>query len=135
MADQRVFKDGRGILVTTHGPGKLHLYTYFPDASAKNIATGYQGALETHNHGVTRFMIGKSYTFTHFGFYWEGHGQAEYSVGPLPEKHKVGRSWSDSSFFNTTYLGVLPVEITPPYFAGSVNLNGNITCYRIPDHI
>ena len=128
--NEHVLANGRGIMVTTHGPGKLHLYTYI---STKPGVGGHYGFLETHSPGISRFVIGKSYDYTHFAFFWDGKGNAQYSVGDLPQKHVVGHNWATSSFWNTTYWYIVPVEVTANYFAGAVNNKQHITIYRIPE--
>ncbi|KIJ53145.1 hypothetical protein M422DRAFT_85738, partial [Sphaerobolus stellatus SS14] len=129
-----VLSQGRGILVTTHGPGQLHIYTYFAQKpGGPLIPGGHLGFLQAHSEGISRFIIGKSYNYTHFAFYWHGKGHAEYSVGDLPQKHRVGRNWATSSFWHTGYWYILPLEVTQAYFAGAVNSKQHITIYRIPE--
>ncbi|KIJ53139.1 hypothetical protein M422DRAFT_155324 [Sphaerobolus stellatus SS14] len=132
--NEDVLNHGRGILVTTHGPGQLHIYTYFAMPPGRPLIHGGPvGFLQTQSQGISRFIIGKSYDYTHFAFFWNGKGHAEYSVGDLPQKHPVGRSWATSSFWNTSYWYILPVEVTQAYFAGAVNNKQHITIYRIPE--
>ena len=47
ISQQSVFPHGHGILVTTEGPGKLHIYSY----GAANLP-GHLGFAETTSHGV-----------------------------------------------------------------------------------
>ncbi|KIJ53190.1 hypothetical protein M422DRAFT_124260, partial [Sphaerobolus stellatus SS14] len=91
-----IFTNGQGILLTTHGSGKIHLYT-FANHALKPPA-GPKGLIEVQGEGVNHFMIGYSYGFTRFGFIWEGEGHATYRVGQRTEEYLVSRKWQEASW-------------------------------------
>ncbi|KAF8583514.1 hypothetical protein K439DRAFT_1412034 [Ramaria rubella] len=124
-----VFTNGQCILVATHGPGKLHLYSY---GSVTGLP-GHVGTITTTRSGISHFVISHSYTFTRYAFYWEGEGSAEYHYGA--QKGEVGRSWNNASWtlWGNTY--VEPLEVSPNYFQGAVNRDNQVTCFLLPEHL
>ncbi|KAF8583519.1 hypothetical protein K439DRAFT_1634353 [Ramaria rubella] len=122
-----VFTNGQGILVTTHGPGKLHLYSY------GGPLPGVFGTTSTTRSGISHFLISHSYNFTKYAFYWEGKGSAQYHYGA--QKGEVGRSWNNASWnlWGNTY--VEPLEVSPNYFEGAVNRDNAVTCFLLPEHL
>ncbi|KAJ7042119.1 hypothetical protein C8F04DRAFT_1031082 [Mycena alexandri] len=80
------FNSGNGVLVTTRGQRKVHLVSYGSNGGLPN----HVGTINTTNNEVTRFMISHSYTFTGFAFYWEGTGEAVFSIGNQLLRQPVG---------------------------------------------
>ncbi|KAF8521659.1 hypothetical protein JB92DRAFT_2785602, partial [Gautieria morchelliformis] len=92
-----IFEDGEAILVTTHGPGNLHLYTY----AASNGEGGVHGSVHTSRSGVSNFIIPYSYNYTQYAFYWDGDGKAECHIGwkSDPKTYPMeGKGWENSSW-------------------------------------
>ncbi|KAJ7272897.1 hypothetical protein C8J57DRAFT_1128505 [Mycena rebaudengoi] len=89
----QAFRNGMSPIVTTRGPGKLHLLSYDSNGGLPN----HQGFTQTMNDGVTRFIISHSYTFTNFAFYWEGNGEAVWTIGDSLMRQPVGTSWATAT--------------------------------------
>ena len=135
MAKQPVFSHGEGILVTTDGPGKLHLYTYGASNPKLVYLPGQFGFVETTRNGVSHFIISHSYYFTKYAFYWDGKGPAEFRIGQRPEKKHVGKDWNHSSWLKLGDKDIWPLEVSPNYFQGAVNKRNQITCFLLPEDI
>ncbi|KAJ7771508.1 hypothetical protein B0H16DRAFT_1513740 [Mycena metata] len=79
-------------------------------------------------------MISHSYTFTGFAFYWDGTGEAVFSIGNELLRQPVGNSWtqavnipwSGQPATNSDVSGQLPAV---------VQRNNEATCFIIPDRI
>ena len=123
-----VFDNGQGIIVTTHGQGKLHLYSYGQPGTP-----GVFGYLATSKSGTTKFIISHSYGYTKYAFFWHGPGKAEYRIGGNPKTHPVGRSWSAASWVKWGHKEVSVLDVSPEYFAGATNVKDQITCFVIPE--
>ncbi|KAJ7771474.1 hypothetical protein B0H16DRAFT_1881107 [Mycena metata] len=125
------FISGNGVLVTTRGPGKVHLLSY---ASNFNGLPNHVGATTTTNSGVTRFMISHSYTFTQFAFYWEGTGEAVFSIGNELLHQPVGSSWTQA--VNIQYGGQPATNSdVSGQLPAAVQRDNEVTCFIIPDLI
>ena len=131
MAQQPVFHYAQGVLVTTEGPGKLHLYSY----GANVNLPGVYGFVETARPGVSNFVISHSYFFTKYAFYWEGNGKAEFRIGQQPAKKPVGRNWNEASWLKWEDTEIWPLEVGPAYFQGAVNRDNLITCFLLPEYL
>ncbi|KAJ7612666.1 hypothetical protein FB45DRAFT_939511 [Roridomyces roridus] len=67
------YLNGVAPIVTTFGPGNLHHLAYAPQISSMiNI----NGVVPTSNQGATNFVLGFSYYYEGFAFYWDGAGEA-----------------------------------------------------------
>jgi len=126
-----VFHYGEGILITTEGPGKLHLYSYGSNAKLP----GHYGFTETTCQGVSHFVVSHSYTFTKYAIYWEGKGKAEYRIGQRPERKPVGRSWNEATWCKWGDTECYPLEVSPNYFQGAVKRDNEVTCFLLPEHL
>ncbi|KAF8487889.1 hypothetical protein JB92DRAFT_3019892 [Gautieria morchelliformis] len=130
----QVFGNGDGILVTTHGPGNLHLYTY----GAINGWPGIYGSVSTPRRSVSHFIISHSYNFTKYAFYWDGEGKAECTirVSSDPKTYPVtGKSWGESSWVKWGDTEVSTLDVSPDYFAGAGDVKQFITCFLIPERL
>ncbi|KAF8522858.1 hypothetical protein JB92DRAFT_1672107 [Gautieria morchelliformis] len=126
-----IFANGEGILVTTHGPGQLHLYSY----GALSGLPGHYGTVSTSRSGVSHFIISHSYLFTKYAFYWDGQGKAECQVGAGPQTYPVGKSWSESSWVKWGDTEITTLDVSPDYFGGAVERNNLVTCFLIPAYL
>ncbi|KAK7021906.1 hypothetical protein VNI00_017195 [Paramarasmius palmivorus] len=88
-----VFTNGNTLTVYTQGPGKLHLLSFQSNGKLVNVI----GTATTTSQGVTKFIVSHSYTFERFAFFFEGAGEAVYSVGPSLLRQPVGRSWTGAT--------------------------------------
>ncbi|KAK7017560.1 hypothetical protein VNI00_018574 [Paramarasmius palmivorus] len=88
-----IFVYGNTLTVTARGPGKLHLLSYQSNAKLGNNV----GTLETTSQGITQFVISHSYTYERFAFFFEGDGDAVYSIGSGLVRQPVGKNWKGAS--------------------------------------
>ncbi|KAJ6484255.1 hypothetical protein C8R45DRAFT_829899 [Mycena sanguinolenta] len=126
------YSDGLAPIVTVHGPGNLHHLSYNSNGGLPNVV----GMIPT-NAGVgniTNFLLGFSYTYEDFAFYWDGAGPAFWRVSGSPFAEPVGTSWTDATgvpWSNEVILG-LNVE-TQASTAGNVGVQ--VIVYTIPDNL
>ncbi|KAJ7771523.1 hypothetical protein B0H16DRAFT_1364103 [Mycena metata] len=124
------FNSGNGVLVTTRGPGKVHLISYGSNGGLPN----HVGTITTANSGVTRFMISHSYTFTGFAFYWDGTGEAVFSIGNQLLRQPVGNTWAQA--VNVPYGGQPAINNdVSGQVPSAVQRDNAVTCFIIPDLI
>ncbi|KAJ7700234.1 hypothetical protein B0H14DRAFT_3034246, partial [Mycena olivaceomarginata] len=95
MPGNKAFQDGNAVLVVTRGPGKMHVVSY--GSSAQPTLSQVFGSTSTPagttERDETRFIITHSYTFAYCGFFWEGAGEAAYTIGDSLVRQAVGKSW------------------------------------------
>lgn len=123
-----IFYNGQGILVSTFGPGTVHLLSYASNAKLPSVI----GSTTTDRDGITRFMISHSYTFDKFAFYWEGSGEAFCGVGEGMARQPVGNSWKAATYtaWGDNTLTTQDVETST---TSAVNVGHLVTCFIIPD--
>jgi hypothetical protein len=86
--------NGLAPIVTVSGPGNLHHLTY---ASVVG-GTGAVGMISTPNEGTTNFLLGFSYNYEGFAFYWDGKGPAFWRIsGNSTFREPVGSSWANAT--------------------------------------
>ncbi|KAF9073337.1 hypothetical protein BDP27DRAFT_1360276 [Rhodocollybia butyracea] len=122
-----IFTNGQTLTVTTRGPGNLNLVSYQSNGGIPNVA----GATPTTNAGVTRFVISHSYTFERFAFFWDGAGEAVYTIRTALANNPVGRSWAEASGVSWGATTVSTVNATS-FVASAVARNNEATCFVIP---
>ena len=125
-----LFVSGRCIVVTVRGPGKLYLLSWQSNAGAPSCV----GATPTANSGITRYMLSFSHTYERFAFYWEGQGEAVYSIGTELLTHNVGRGWREASFIAWGASSIITQDVTG-VVGTAVNRDNQTTCFIIPDKI
>ncbi|KAJ6546889.1 hypothetical protein B0H19DRAFT_244721 [Mycena capillaripes] len=126
-ANMTPFFNGQGILVTTRGPGKVHLISFASNAGLYN----HVGTITTTNQDETCFIISHSYTFTRFAFYWEGNGEAVYSIGSQLLRHPVGNSWSKAVTFSWGGGAAVTSDVWSEV-SSAVQRDNEVTCFIIP---
>jgi len=129
MATDAIFDNGNTILVTTEGPGKLHLFSWGSTWSQKRT-----GFVETKRAGKSRFVIGFAYGYTNYAFYWEGEGKAEYRTSNDKTRHPVGNSWKQAvgvEFPNHHEAHM--VEVPEEDFHGGLNGIQDVTVYLLSE--
>jgi hypothetical protein len=124
-----IFVDGRALVVTIRGTGKLHVLWYDNNQGRPNII----GATETHNAGVTRFIISHNHYFEKHAFYWDGAGEAVSSIGSSLLRQHIGKNWTQASLVTWGATAVTTVNASgPASAAGNVNVNNAACAYIIP---
>ncbi|KAI9450636.1 hypothetical protein F5148DRAFT_1227043 [Russula earlei] len=89
-----IFVGGKSVNVTTRGPGRLYLFTHGSNVGAPSTV----GGTATNNEGITRYLISFSHNFTKFAFYWDGQGEAVYSIDTRLVRKPVGKSWKEACY-------------------------------------
>jgi hypothetical protein len=125
-----IFRNGQGIVITSNGPGKVHLLSYASNAGI----VPHEGTTTTNREGVTRFVISHSYTFTKFAFFWEGVGQAFCAIGEDNNKVPVGTSWTAATCIAWSGSSFTSENVSS-CTAGGVNRDNQVTCFIIPDNL
>ncbi|KAJ7118868.1 hypothetical protein C8R44DRAFT_673117 [Mycena epipterygia] len=127
MATVQAFRNGVSPVVTTRGPGKIHLLSYQSNGGIPN----HVGTITTTNTGETRFIISHSYTFEQFAFYWDGAGEAVWTLGDTLMRQLVGTSWATASSVPWTGQPVASADVTSQVSSAVVRDNA-VTCFIIP---
>ncbi|KAJ7491149.1 hypothetical protein FB451DRAFT_1222219 [Mycena latifolia] len=127
MAAVQAFQNGVAPIVTTRGPGKIHLISYRSNSGLRN----HVGSITTTNAGETRFLISHSYTFTGFAFYWDGEGEAVWTLGDMLMRRPVGRSWATASAIPWAGEPLASFDVTSE-MSSAVLRNNAVTCFIIP---
>ncbi|KAJ7983241.1 hypothetical protein DFH06DRAFT_1172747 [Mycena polygramma] len=69
--------NGLAPIVTAYGPGNLHHLAYASDLGAAGPNTaGKLPAPANTTEDKTHFVVGFSYGYTGYAFYWDGEGPA-----------------------------------------------------------
>jgi hypothetical protein len=123
-----IFYGDQTLLILTEGPGKLNLLSYGSNAGIRN----HVGAKTTSKTGETRWVIGHSYTFTRFAFYWDGAGQAYARIGNSYATTPVGKSWKAASQANWGATSLITADVTAEV-ATAVNRDNETTTFPVPD--
>lgn len=129
MSSSPIYIDGRGVIVSARGPGKVHLLSY---ASNANLPA-HVGTITTNREGVTRFMISHSYTFTKFAFYWEGSGEAVCGAGSSLIRQPVGTSWNAATCADWGSTSFTTQNVST-FTTSAVSRDNQVTCFIIPDN-
>ena len=125
-----IFFNGECLVVTTRGPGKLHLLSYKVNV-ANDAVVGYG---TTSNEGVTRFLISFSHNYNAFAFMWDGQGEAVYGVGTGLQRLPIGRSWDQASALQWGAETVSTANVTS-LVPGAIDRANVTTVFVIPDQI
>ncbi|KAJ7747122.1 hypothetical protein DFH07DRAFT_962592 [Mycena maculata] len=125
------FINGVAPIVTVSGPGNLHHLSYASVTGLQNTV----GIMPTTNQGTTNFLLGFSYTFTEYAFYWDGAGEAFWRLENSSFVEPVGASWADATGVtwgnNEIILGVnVEDEVTD-----AVNRDNEVIVYFIPNNL
>ncbi|KAJ7615987.1 hypothetical protein FB45DRAFT_801614 [Roridomyces roridus] len=121
-------------VVTTFGRGNLHHLTYGPLLSNLGSATGF---VPTSNEGASHFLLGFSYGYSGYAFYWDGAGEAFFQLGDSTETLAVGNSWTNATGVPATGQIVLGLNVASTAAGAQVRGDGPLpqVAYRIPDNI
>ncbi|KIJ53189.1 hypothetical protein M422DRAFT_42948 [Sphaerobolus stellatus SS14] len=132
MSGKQIYNDGEAVFVITRGQGKLHHFSYEPTRHEIHPHVGY---LEITNEGTTRIVVGHSYLYHQFAFYWEGQQDASYCIGDTSEVHPVGNSWSDACGIALNDTAVSKIDVTSYTPEKSPGMqNHGVTCYILPQY-
>ncbi|KAJ7615859.1 hypothetical protein FB45DRAFT_1064069 [Roridomyces roridus] len=88
------YVNGLAPIVTVTGPGSLHHLTYESTVGGN----GGVGMITTANEGTTNFLLGFSFNYVGYAFYWDGQGPAFWRIsGNSSFIEPVGTSWEDAT--------------------------------------
>ena len=120
------------VMVTTNGTGTLHLLT------SQGVGPGLGnivGTLGTTSTGVTRFLVSFSHNYQNFAFYWDGSGEAVYSIGINGlARNPVGRSWTQATTIQWNTTSVTTSDVSSVVPTADVRPNAT-TLFIIPEKI
>ncbi|KAJ7114933.1 hypothetical protein C8R44DRAFT_676034 [Mycena epipterygia] len=124
------YTNGLAPIVTVYGPGNLHHLSYASNGGIPNVV----GIISTKSEGTTNFLLGFTYTYTGYAFYWDGAGPAFWRVANSTFQEPVGTSWTDATgvpWGNEVILG-LNVQAQ---VATAENRDNEVIVYFIPNDL
>ncbi|KAJ7615991.1 hypothetical protein FB45DRAFT_801621 [Roridomyces roridus] len=119
-------------IVTTFGPGNLHHLAY--GSATLGTVTGF---VPTTNENASHFLLGFSYSYPGYAFYWDGAGDAFFRLGSSTAFSAVGNSWKNASGVPSNEEIVLGLNIASTAAAADNRGDGpgTLVAYRIPDNL
>ncbi|KAJ7887155.1 hypothetical protein B0H13DRAFT_2326347 [Mycena leptocephala] len=126
------YTNGLAPIVTVYGPGNLHHLSYASNGAITNVVGKITTTAAAENR--TNFLLGFSYTYTGYAFYWDGAGPAFWRVAGSPFTEPVGTSWTDATgvpWGNEVVLG----ENVQAQVATAVNRDNEVIAFIIPDNL
>jgi len=125
------YVNGQGVVVSTTGPGKIHLLSYAANTATN---TAHIGTITTASEGRTRFIISDSYDYNKFAFYWDGAGEAVCGKGQHLLRQAVGRNWREATCADYNTSAFVTRDVTADT-TGALNRDNRVTCFIIPDNV
>ena len=123
------------LVITTTGPGTLHVLNYDISSGASGILRKVIGSKSTAKTGETRFIISHVYNYKKLAFYWDGAGEAVYGIGASLLRQSVGKSWSNASVATWGSSTITTVDVSAEAKTAESNVENRINAYYIPDLI
>jgi hypothetical protein len=133
MANNLNYENGIAPIVTAYGPGNLHYLTYGRVVGSIPNHVGMLPA-PTGAENRTNFLLGFSYLYNDYSFYWDGEGPAFWRMAGSSLIEPVGTSWTNATSlpFGSTKV-VLGDNVSAQ--AKTAQVNGQIIAYIIPDDL
>ncbi|KAJ7234066.1 hypothetical protein C8J57DRAFT_1071743 [Mycena rebaudengoi] len=125
-----IYRQGIAPIVTGCGPGTLHHLTYMPASNGGSAV----GILPTANEGTTNFLLGFSFNYAGYAFYWDGAGPAFWRAGNSTVKEPVGTSWANATSIPFNKPFVLGVNVQANVAAAG-NVGETVTVFFIPEDL
>ncbi|KAJ7643561.1 hypothetical protein FB45DRAFT_278011 [Roridomyces roridus] len=116
-------------IVTTFGPGNLHHIAYDPNTAGFRSVIGF---IPTTNELATNFVLGFSYGFNSYAFYWDGAGDAFWRLGNSSLVEPVGNSWANATGVPFNGEVILGVNVESQVASSVNNGDGRIVVYVVP---
>ncbi|KAJ7627031.1 hypothetical protein FB45DRAFT_795252, partial [Roridomyces roridus] len=89
----------------------------------------------TTNEGITNFLLGFSYTWTGYAFYWDGAGPAYWRLAnDTILREPVGTSWSSATGVPWGTEIELNINVEAQ-LTGAANRDDEVTVFIIPDDL
>jgi hypothetical protein len=127
------YTNGIAPIVTVYGPGNLHHLSYASNGGIPNVV-GKIPTIATSSENATNFLLGFSYTFTGYAFYWDGAGPAFWRVGNSPFREPVGTSWTAATSVPWGNEVILGANVQAQA-ATAVNRDNEVTAFFIPNDL
>ncbi|KAJ6472338.1 hypothetical protein C8R47DRAFT_1146430 [Mycena vitilis] len=126
------YTNGIAPIVTVYGPGNLHHLSYASNGGIPNVV----GKLPTPAAAVTtenktNFLLGFSYTYTGYAFYWDGAGPAFWREEGSAFTEPVGTSWTDATSVPWGNEIVLGANVQAQV-ATAENRDNEVTAFIVP---
>ncbi|KAJ6469829.1 hypothetical protein C8R45DRAFT_1104964 [Mycena sanguinolenta] len=133
------FVNGIAPIVTVQGPGNLHHLSYSNDLSlgASGNAVGFVSTpaeAATNASLVTNFVVGFSYYFFDFAFYWDGEGPAFWRMGDSSVRFPVGTSWTAATDVPRANTSEVELGVDVSAIAAAAQANDNTAVVYIIPH-
>ncbi|KAF8177319.1 hypothetical protein K438DRAFT_1845678 [Mycena galopus ATCC 62051] len=107
------YVNGLTPIVTVYGPGNLHHLSYASNNALPNVVGVMPTpATVTSAENKTNFVLGFSYTFTGYSFYWDGDGEAFWHETGSPFIEPVGTSWTEATSLPWGSEVILGADVT-----------------------
>ncbi|KAJ7773958.1 hypothetical protein B0H16DRAFT_1880452 [Mycena metata] len=127
------YTNGLAPIVTVYGPGNLHHLSYASNGGIPNVV-GKITAPATAENQTTNFLLGFSYTFTGYSFYWDGAGPAFWRVAGSPFTEPVGTSWTDATSALWGNEVILDANVQAQVSTAE-NRDNEVIAFIIPDNL
>ncbi|KAJ7190410.1 hypothetical protein GGX14DRAFT_605795 [Mycena pura] len=124
------YTKGIAPIVTVYGPGNLHHLSYASNGGITNVV----GIQQITSNETTNLLLGFSYTYTGYAFYWDGEGPAFWRDAGSTIQEPVGTSWTDATgvpWGSEVILG----ENVAAQAATAVNRDEEVIVYIIPNDL
>ncbi|KAF7371347.1 hypothetical protein MSAN_00770800 [Mycena sanguinolenta] len=129
------YTNGIAPIVTVYGPGNLHHLSYASNGGIPNVVGIMPTpASVTSENNVTNFLLGFSYTYTGYSFYWDGKGPAFWRNAGSIFTEPVGTSWSAATSALWGNEVILGADVTAQV-ATAENRDNEVIVFIIPDDL
>ncbi|KAF8177308.1 hypothetical protein K438DRAFT_1606514 [Mycena galopus ATCC 62051] len=127
------YTNGIAPIVTVWGPGNLHHLSYASNGGIPNVV----GIMPTpptvtSSDNITNFLLGFSYTYTGYSFYWDGKGAAFWRDAGSPFTEPVGTSWTAATSALWGNEVILDANVAAEV-ATAENRDNEVIVFIIPD--
>ncbi|KAJ7429318.1 hypothetical protein B0H11DRAFT_2146446 [Mycena galericulata] len=111
------YTNGIAPIVTVYGPGNLHHLTYTSAAGLGNAV----GLMPTTSTGTTNFLLGFSFDWRDYAFYWDGAGKAFWRMANSTAVEPVGTSWADATGVAVSTAGNVGADVPVFFIPGNLD--------------
>lgn len=124
------YLSGIAPIVTVSGPGNLHHLSF----SSNNGLQSIVGMMPIPATNKTNLLLGFSYTFLGYAFYWDGKSPAFWRLGNKAFCEPVGTSWTAATGVPWGNEIQLNTDVSASV-AKAATFDGQVTVYFIPDDL
>ncbi|KAF7326764.1 hypothetical protein MVEN_02595400 [Mycena venus] len=121
-------------ILTVYGPGNLHHIAYASNQGIENLVANLPITAGIDNR--TDIILGFSYSYNGFAFYWDGAGTAFWRIAASsPFTEPVGTSWANATSIPWGTEVVLGADVRAEVSAAGNLATGIIAAYIIPGNL